>query len=486
MSMFLATLVCFTGIAGLFYLNRDSSVRCSIAIWLPVIWLWIVGSRSVSEWLSVWTGVNLVRPASFTLQAQLDGSPLDAFIFVVLLMAGIAVLALRMKQTKAVLIGSAPVLIFYSYCLASICWSHIPDAAIKRWIKDVGDLAMVLIIATDADPIMALRRVFSRVGFVLMPASILLIKYSYLGHTYDPDGAQMNTGVTDNKNSLGLIAFIIAIGAVWSLIQVLDEKTRRGRRRRLVAIGILLIFCLIVLKQAHSATSDACFVLGSLLILATRLAVIKRRPARIHALVLSLVIGGGLTMLLGGEATVIGAMGRDTTFTGRTAIWQAVIPMCPNALVGAGFESFWNTYGGNISVLGQYMHGVNEAHNGYIEVFLNLGWIGVGLIALVLVSSYLHACAAFRRNPEIGSLMLAFVAACAIYGITEASFRLLSPSWIILLLASVTSSRYLLTPSLRRAPRVATWPNTLTKNRALPDKSSEGSAAEKIPVFHGR
>jgi hypothetical protein len=41
------------GIAGLFYLDRDNSIRTSKALWLPVIWLWIVGSRPVSAWLGL-------------------------------------------------------------------------------------------------------------------------------------------------------------------------------------------------------------------------------------------------------------------------------------------------------------------------------------------------------------------------------------------------------------------------------------------------
>ena len=49
----LAFLICSIGVAGLFYLDRDKSVRNSKALWLPVIWLWIAGSRPVSAWLGI-------------------------------------------------------------------------------------------------------------------------------------------------------------------------------------------------------------------------------------------------------------------------------------------------------------------------------------------------------------------------------------------------------------------------------------------------
>ena len=45
-------------------------------------------------------------------------------------------------------------------------------------------------------------------------------------------------------------------------------------------------------------------------------------------------------MLFGGD-DVVHAMGKSTDFTGRMPIWETVIPMSPNPLVGAGFESFW-------------------------------------------------------------------------------------------------------------------------------------------------
>jgi exopolysaccharide production protein ExoQ len=438
----LAFLVCAVGVAGLFFLNRDKSVRVSKAVWLPVIWLWINGSRSASTWIYVCTGISFGTAVGGNLSAQMDGSPLDALIYAALLAAGVAVLLRRKQRTITLLKTSTPILIFYAYCFSSIFWSHIPDVAFKRWTKDLGDLAMALVIATDPEPLAALRRVFTRVGFILLPASVLLIRYSPLGRAYDPAGGPVNTGVTTNKNSLGLITFVIAIGAVWSLIQVLRDKRRRNRGRRLVAVGTLIVFGVAVLDQAHSATSIGCFVIGSLLILATHLPFIKRNPAGIHVLVLILLAGGGGMMLFGGQGALLGALGRDSTLTGRTEIWEAVLPMCPNALLGAGFESFWNTYGGHIRSLGAIAGGINEAHNGYIEVYLNLGWLGILLVASILVSAYFRAVAAFRRNPEIGSLMLAYVASTAIYGITEAGFRILTPTWTFLLIAHVTSARY--------------------------------------------
>jgi O-antigen ligase len=83
----------------------------------------------------------------------------------------------------------------------------------------------------------------------------------------------------------------------------------------------------------------------------------------------------------------------------------------------------------------------NEAHNGYIEVYLNLGWIGVGLIALLLGQGYRRTVGAFRRDRALGALLVAYVVTAVPFNITEAGFRMLSLSWFFLLLSIVAASR---------------------------------------------
>jgi len=434
MNPLLASLICAFGIAGLFYLNRDDSVRTSKALWLPVIYLWLIGSRPVSVWLGI------TPPIAANL--QLEGSPLDALVFGLLLVAALVVLIWRGKRTRCFLTANWPILIYFFFCLISVTWAYYPGVAFKKWIKSIGDLVMVLIIVTDGQPVAALRRLISRVGFLLLPTSVLFIKYyGDLGRGYTPDGEPVNLGVTTNKNSLGLIVLVVSLVTLWNVRSLLTNKDEPNRGRRLVAQGTLLAFALALLGMANSSTCIACFILGGGLILATSLRAIRSRPARVHVLCLTIVLVGGAISLLGGQAGVIHALGRDTSLSGRTEIWAAVIPAAPNSIVGAGFESFW--IGPDVQKVYRSLEGwwdpqlINEAHNGYIEVYLNLGWIGVCLIALLLISGYRRACRAFQRDPELGSLFLAYVGTFAIYSVTEAGFRELGASWIFLLLAVV-------------------------------------------------
>ncbi len=452
MPPFIATIICVVGIVGLFALERDRKIRTSKALWLAVIWICIVGSRPVSGWFGL-------TPAGGN---ELDGSPFDAAVFGVLLAAAVVVLFRRGKRTRAFLTSNWPILIYFCYCLISVAWSFHPDVSFKRWIKAIGDLAMVLIIVTEPRLPDALGRLYSRVGFLLFPASVLLIKYyGELGRGYDPEGGEMNTGVTTNKNMLGVILLVISLGLVWRLVALLRDKTARNRRRHLLAQGVLLAFAVALFEMANSATSLACFVLGTTLILVTGLPIFRRRPGAVHALVGSIVFAGALAMLLGGQDTMIQTLGRQSNLSGRTEIWAAVIPAAPNRLIGAGFESFWispsvEKFRRGLVGWWQGGEGLNEAHNGYIEVYLNLGWIGVCLISLILISGYRRAVAAFRLNPSIGGLMLAYITTSAVYGITEAGFRMLDPIWIFLLLAVVTASGVAAGLFGGKAPRILT------------------------------
>ena len=434
----IASLVYACGIAGLFYLDRDKSVRTSKALWLPVVYLWIIGSRPISAWLGI-------SPAYGT-NVQLEGSPIDATFFAVLMVAAISVLAYRGRRIAAFITTKfpAPIFIYFLYCLVSVCWSDYPGPALKKWIKAIGDLMMILIVLTDEQPVAALRRLFSRAGFILLPASVLFIKYyPNLGRSYEEwSGMQMANGVTPDKNVLGVVTFVLSLGAVWRVIGLFQsDKNLPDRRRHLLAQGALLAIGIWLLMIANSVTSSVSFALGAGLLLATSLRFLRRNPAALHVLVLLLALSAGLLMLLGGGASAARALGRSATLTGRTDIWGAVIPMVPNRLVGAGFESFWL----NPSVhdrLAALFPGLplNEAHNGYIDAYLNLGFLGLGLIALILVDGYRRSVKAFRREPALGGLLLAFTLAATIYNFTEAGFRMMNPNWIFFLLAVIEAS----------------------------------------------
>jgi exopolysaccharide production protein ExoQ len=456
----IASLLYACGIAGLFYLDRDKSIRTSKALWLPVLYLLVLGSRPVSYWLGI-------TPPSGT-NSQFDSSPVDGAFFQISLLVAIFVLVHRGPKALTFLNVNFPILIYFFYCLLSVCWSDYPVVAFKRWIKATGDIAMILIVLTDEQPIAALRRLFSRVGFVLVPLSLLFIKYyPMLGRRYDPwTGFQMNTGVTFDKNMLGVITFVLLLGAVWRVLALLwSDETPPYRGRHLLAQGVLLALGILVLLISNSVTSLVSFTMGAGLMLATRTRFIRRNAAGVHVLILLLVLTVSSVILLAGRASVAHALGRSANLA-RMDIWEAIIPMASNPVVGTGFESFW--LGTRIERLAQRFPnlGLNEAHDGYIEVYLQLGWVGLGLIGLVWIDGYRRAVKAFRHYPALGGLLLAYILTATIYNVTEAGFRMLHPMWFFLLFAVFGSELHSRRIGVGASPHLEAFPNRTNEYRA--------------------
>jgi len=433
----IATVLFAVGIAGLFWLDRDDSVRTSKALWLPVIWLSIAGSRSPFAWFGMWV------PAGIPGQLP-EGSAPDQLLAGSLMFLGLVVLMLRRKEVASTLKASWPIVLYFSFCLISLVWSDFPLWGLKRWVRAMGDLIMVLIVFTDPQPIAAFKRLLSRVGFVLLPACVLLIRYyPGLGTGWDPWGeAQQFVGVTTNKNVLGNLAYLIGLGALWQILSFVRAKENPDRKRHLLALCTLLAFGIYLLRTANCATANACFILGVGLMLAISRPFFRQRPAAVHALVLTLALVGGVGYLLGAKAAITEALGRKPDLTGRTEIWKIVIPMAPNPIGGAGFETFW--VGPRVARIYQMVGGLdptNESHNGYIEVYVNLGLLGLGFIALILGHGYRKAVSAFRRDPALGGLLVAYILTEVTYNITEAGFRMLHLEWFFLLLLIVTANR---------------------------------------------
>jgi O-antigen ligase len=294
---------------------------------------------------------------------------------------------------------------------------------------------MIFVVLTDANPTAAIKRLLASTGFLLIPLSVLFIKYyPELGRGYlEWEWTPVYVGVAGSKNGLGFICFVFGLGALWRLIEALRDKEGSHRLRQTVVHGIMLAMTLWLFRMADSSTSLGCFLLGGLLIITVT--VLGRRPATVHVLLGTLTAVGLLAYFYRDVYTyAIESMGRDTTLTGRAELWDDVLALVAHPWFGTGFESFF--LGDRLTVLWtKYWWHPNEAHNGYLEIYLTLGWIGVGLLVVQIVAGYRNIVEAFRRTPELGTLRLALLAGALLYNMSEAAFKVMHPVWIAFLLA---------------------------------------------------
>jgi O-antigen ligase len=421
-----ATLIFALGTVGLFLLDRDRDARTSPALWLPIVWLALGGSRNVSQWL----GAPLLPSSS---NDYLEGSPLDRLILTGLIVIGVIVLFAREERSRDLLRHNAPLVLFFLYCAASVLWSDYPLVALKRWTKALGNIVMVLVVLTDPDVMAALKKFLTSTAFLLIPSSILLIKYyPEMGRFYDKwEGTAYYLGASSDKNMLGAICMIVGLGVLWRLFDMLDEPAARGRR--VLALGTTLGMTFWLFHLANSATSLACFVLG-----ATLLAILSLRrppPRVVHLLVGGMAIVASVVYMFPDAFTfLVGSMGRNTTLTGRTELWNDLLRMDTNPLFGTGFESFF--LGDRLELLwSKYWWHPNEAHNGYLETYLTLGAAGLCLLASLVLTGYRNALNIYRSDPQSGSLRIALLIVAVVYNTTEAAIKVMNPVWILFLLA---------------------------------------------------
>ena len=109
--------------------------------------------------------------------------------------------------------------------------------------------------------------------------------------------------------------------------------------------------------------------------------------------------------------------------------------MGTNPIIGCGYSSFW--LGDSEFLLNLNWQRLTQAHNGFIEVYLNIGLIGLGLLIMMIIKTYKNAKYSLSTDFEYGKLQMAYMTVFILTNITEASFAIKSISWFLFVLISI-------------------------------------------------
>ena len=428
-----------------YFIRRDRSVapRPSPAVWIPTFWLLINGSRQPSQWLGIRSGALG--------QALYEGSTFDQVIYGTLIVVGICVLANRRVQIDQLAKNSSWIILFFLYEGISCVWSDFPFISFRRWIKASGDLVMVFILVSDVYPVRAITAAIKRSGYILIPLSILFTKYYQdWGRIIDDWGQSYYTGVTLDKNMFGYLLFAYGLFFASELVCGFrqDSSRRVMSRTDLIPCVVLLAMIAWLTPVANSKTSLFALISGIAVILAVQFAKVKRHLWSF--LIATVLVAAIANALFAVNSTVLEASGRDASLTGRTGIWQTVLNEPINPVFGTGYTAFW---------LGERLQRIwalyprtplIQAHNGYIEVYLNLGLVGLALLGGVLWTGLrntrrrLHAADYTAGNLDDSlyrTFALAYILAYLVYNTTEATFQGLNFLFIIFLLLAFDFQR---------------------------------------------
>lgn len=203
----IALIACMVFIIWLLRIESKENTVLSPALWVPTFWLLIMGSRPVGRWFN---------PTSVGSDAA--GSPYDRFVLTMLILLALWVLSRRKINWSLLLKDNLWLILLYVYLGLSVLWSDFPFSSFKRWIKIFGAIPMALMILSEKQPLQALESVLRRCAYVLIPLSLVLIKYfPNYGVVYSRwEGTRMATGVTTHKNSLGVLCTLLAFFLIWA------------------------------------------------------------------------------------------------------------------------------------------------------------------------------------------------------------------------------------------------------------------------------
>ncbi len=372
-----------------------------------------------------------------------------------LIMLGLFVLNSRAQRTKEILAHNKWMLALFSFMALSIIWSNFPGISLRRCIRSVGTLVMVLVVLTEHSPLDAIQVLLRRIYLVAIPLSIIAIKYfRNIGIAYDWSGVEEQwVGLTTDKNSLGQVAMCSGLLFSWRILQSWPKK-------KLTLDMLLLVLTLWVLrgsKNSHSSTAIVAFVVCAIILLGFQF--IKKRAARAKRIILGVTIVSSLLapfMYLAFEAfdttpvtLALSATGRDMTFTDRTLIWTDLLHNSEKSpVLGVGFGAFW------VGPIGYAMYPLDnwskktpgwrpeEGHNGYVDVYVELGVIGVALLLIVIGVGFAGAFNDLQNEFALGSLRLVLLLSIVMNNITETSFlRGTHGLWFLFLLLVINVPR---------------------------------------------
>lgn len=371
-----------------------------------------------------------------SLAATGEGSALRQGVYLgAVLISLVTVVWLRSPAALADLIPISLVMLF-GWAAISLSWSLVPGIGARRLFLTILT-AITVLSMTALQPPMQVLTAFRQVVVALALASLALALVAPQLAIHQPGDAEPLIvgdwrGVFYHKNIFG------AALAPAAVILFHEMVTRRSPRHGGPSLALLLA----LLWQSGSKTALAlALVMMGLLWL---LEIAGRSPGW------RLILGAGAYFLGLFAALVFGLWALHspvetlldpTSFTGRGYIWQSLLAMAEGkTLFGYGYQSVFQI--GVASPLAQafserFFVTLPHAHSAYVEMVLQIGWIGLGLfVTAVIVVPLWVFTGTSRAEAGAARLALALMLLTWLHGVLEAGlFDRDRTMWVVFLLA---------------------------------------------------
>ncbi len=378
---------------------------------------------------------SLLPLASGTAEGAYDptrGSPVSQAIFLTLYVLTFCLIFTRRKQLVRVLLRDKFLLLLVGLALVSVLWATAPEVTLRRSVALMGTTLFGVYLAVRYDLKEQLRLLAWALGIGALLSLLFALALPTYGVMTDLTATGWR-GVYGHKNALGALMVLSALVFV-----LLNVSGRRYRWLCLAGFG----FSVGLLLLSNSKTSLVAFI-TLLSLLPFYRALRWRYTLAVPVFIAAVLVGGGVaTLILSNTEAVFDALGRDATLTDRTEIWSAVIHMIrEQPWLGYGYGGFWLGWdGASAYVLLTVYFDPLTAHNGVLDLWLDLGLLGVVVFTLGFVMAYLRAITWVRAiGSVVGLWPLAYLTLVLLQNLTESVILTQNDIFWVLYVAVVLS-----------------------------------------------
>lgn len=265
-------------------------------------------------------------------------------------------------------------------------------------------------------------------------------------------------GVFGGKNALGCYMVVAAITFLCFRAQNVFELCTKY-------ICLLLSVCLLI--GSKSAGSYVVMIVASFLVIFFKLLHLHSKRLLPALIIVSGILAAAVVFVVSNADTFLKLLGRNASLTGRIPLWVTLLSISSgHRWLGYGAGAFWGTNSHRVWQISQWKPA--HAHNGYIEIVLDIGLVGLSLFLLNAGIAFWRCGKLVARERTLESKWpLLILSICLLSGTFEMNLTAGNTFfWVAYVAITVSSGRYLLAE--RNAAQTARTPTDLSAREALP------------------
>jgi O-antigen ligase len=361
----------------------------------------------VEQWFTVFsliffTGILrwaslFVSPDAKAISAN-DFNPFDPINAIVqYLIYAIALFFLLARKQSSIRTARGNILIWLLPVLTiiSFLWSDFPDESLRKGIVVIQTSYFGLYFASRFTIKQQLHLLAWTFGIVAILSLLFGIAFS---------GASIEAGANAGAfrgpfTQKNLLARVAVLGAIVFLINALNEPKYKFFLWAGFALNLLLVLA--------STSKTALLLLLMVFILLPLYKALRWKSTITIPLVVAIVVISGslVTLVLSNWELSLNAIGRDATLSGRVGLWEGAIEkIIARPWVGYGYQAFWREDGGAFDIWLSEGYKPPHAHNGFINVPLDLGLIGLSIFLAIIAINYVRSIIFLRSDKTVVGL----------------------------------------------------------------------------------